>query len=60
MEGVTIATFADDTALMTVDENESIACNKLQEACNTLVKWARKWKIKLHEQISVDINFTNK
>ena len=60
MEDVTIATFADDTVLMTVSDNESIASNKLQEVCNTLVKWTRKWKIKLHEQKSVHINFTNK
>ena len=60
LEGVTIATFADDTALLAVDDSETIACNKLQKACNTLVKWTKQWKIKLHEQKSIHINFTNK
>ena len=33
---------------------------KVQQATNKLIKWTKRWKIKLNELKSIHINFTNK
>lgn len=57
---VTVATFADDTAVLAVDDNAEKATNKLQKAVNQINIWTKKWKIKLNEKKSTHINFTYK
>lgn len=56
----TIATFADDTAILSVAETEDIANLILQNAINELTNWTKKWRIKLNNTKSVHVNFTNK
>lgn len=59
-EIVTVATFADDTALMVIGSSLDEATNMLQDASDKIQQWTRRWKIKLNELKSVHINFTNK
>lgn len=56
----TIATFADDTAIMAVGNTYAEAAEKVQEAVNKIHGWTQQWRIKLNETKSVHINFTNK
>lgn len=58
--GMTVATFADDTATLAVGNSEEEATNKLQNAVNKINNWTKKWRIKLNENKSVQIFFTNK
>lgn len=58
--GTTVATFADDTAILAVGKTDLEATERLQEAVNSVSRWTKKWKIKLNEEKSVHINFTNK
>lgn len=60
LENNTIATFADDTAIMAVGSTHAEAAEKVQVAVNEIHDWTRKWRIKLNESKSVHINFTNK
>jgi hypothetical protein len=55
----TMATFADDTAVMAKGETVDISIRKLQSAVNKDAIWTRKWRIKLNESKSVHIDFTN-
>jgi hypothetical protein len=55
-----MATFADDTAVMSIGETVDISTRKLQSAVNKVAIWTRKWRIKLNESKSVQIGFTNK
>ncbi len=59
-ENNTIATFADDTAIMSVGENYDDSIAKVQVAINQIESWTKKWKIKLNESKSVHVDFTNK
>lgn len=56
----TIATFADDTAIMATGTNHKQAVNNVQKAVNTIYNWTKKWRIKLNEAKSVHVDFTNK
>lgn len=58
--GMTVATFADETAILAVGNSEEEATNKLQKAINKINNWTKKWRIKLNENKSVQIFFTNK
>ena len=60
IENNTIATFADDTAIMAVGHNNEESTEKLQIAVNQIYNWTKKWRIKLNETKSVHIDFTNK
>ena len=55
----TVATFADDTAIMAVGGEEE-ATDKLQRPADEINNWTRQWLIKLNEDQSIDVNFTNK
>lgn len=59
-KNVTIATFADDTAILVTGENTSESTKKLQSAIKTVNEWTKRWEIKLNKDKSVLINFTNK
>jgi len=55
-----VATFADDTAIMAIGDNNTESTEKLQAAITKVQSWTRKWRIKLNETKSVHIDFTNK
>jgi len=55
-----VATFADDTAIMAIGDNNTESIEKLQAVITKVQRWTRKWKIKLNETKSVHIDFTNK
>lgn len=59
-EGVSMATFADDTALLAVAEDIETSTSKLQRAVNNVSTWCNKWRIKLNEVKSTHVNYTNK
>jgi hypothetical protein len=43
----TIATFADDTAILTTEYALDESSTKLQRAADDIATWTRKWRIKL-------------
>lgn len=55
-----IATFADDTSILVSDKCVVKATEKLQNAVNRIKDWTQKWRIKLNEEKSTHINFTNR
>jgi len=55
-----MATFADDTTIMAVQDSVEEATEKLQRAVNKVNNWTRKWLIRLNEGKSVHVDFTNK
>lgn len=55
-----VATFADDTCILTTGQNEIESTHKLQQSLNCIIEWTSKWHIKLNEAKSSHINFTNK
>lgn len=60
LEYETIATFADDTAIMAVGKNHEEATEKLQTSIDRINIWTNTWRIKLNENKSVHVDFTNK
>lgn len=54
------ATFADDTAILTTDENPVRAVQKLQNSLDHAQEWFKKWHIKLNETKSVYVPFTKR
>lgn len=59
VEDATIATFADDTAILATGNKIEEAVVKLQRASDAVSKWTKKWRIRLNEMKSVNVNFTN-
>lgn len=55
---VTLATFADDTALLVSHENPDTASRLLQSSLDDLSVWLTKWKIKANESKSNHVTFT--
>lgn len=55
-----MATFADDTAILAVDKGVETATMKLQHAVNRVRDWTQRWRIKLNETKSIQVNFTYK
>lgn len=60
MENITVATFADDTALLAIGNDVAESTNKLQLANDCISNWCKSWKIKLNEAKSVHVIFTLK
>ena len=60
IEGNTIATFADDTAILAVGSTNEEATANLQKSVSKMYEWTKKWRIKLNEKKSTHVNFTNK
>jgi hypothetical protein len=58
LEQNVVATFADDTAIMVIGDNNSESTEKLQTAVTKVQRWTRTWRIKLNETKSVQIDFT--
>ena len=53
------ATFADDTALLAIDNSTKESTEKLQLAVNKMSAWTKKWGIKLNNSKSIHVDFTN-
>lgn len=60
IQNITIATFADDTAIMSTGKSHKEAVEKVQRGINHFYDWTVKWRIKLNETKSIHIDFTNK
>jgi hypothetical protein len=59
-DDTTIANFADDTALLTIDSDPALASQKLQQHLDLLQEWFDKWKIKINQTKSSQLTFTTK
>lgn len=59
-ETTIMATFADDTAIMSSHEDATVAANNLQLTLNNVQKWSDKWRIKINESKSTHVTFTNR
>ena len=55
----TIATFADDTALLATDSNPVTASLNLQTNLNSIQNWLSIWRLKANESKSVHVTFSN-
>ena len=55
---VTIATFADDTALLATHADPAIASSTLQRSLDYMEKWFQKWGFKINEKKSSHVTFT--
>jgi hypothetical protein len=56
----TVATFADDTAILAINDDPIIASENLQQHLNLLQHWFNNWKIKINQTKSVHITFTTR
>jgi hypothetical protein len=57
-ENTVIATFADDTAIMSTHEDPAIASVNLQHHLNLMNEWLDKWRIKINPTKSAQVTFT--
>jgi hypothetical protein len=57
-EDTNTATFANDTAILTLDNQSETATAKLQNDINNLEQWTEKWKIEVNQNKSGHITFT--
>jgi hypothetical protein len=55
-----MATFADDTAIMTSDHDPNTASQELQQHLGSLQNWMEQWKIKVNPAKSTQITFTTR
>ena len=55
-----LATYADDTAILSSSSNPNLASSGLQDHANKIDEWAKKWKIKINTDKSVQVTFTLK
>ncbi len=55
-----IATFADDTAILTTHVDPVMATHKLQTALYEIQNWLKKWRMKANETKSTHLTFTLK
>jgi hypothetical protein len=56
----TVATFADDTALLATNSDPALASQQLQYHLDLLQEWCDKWKIKINQTQSSQITSTTK
>jgi len=53
-----LASFADDTAILALNNNPEIAFINLQLHLNKIESWAKKWQIKINDEKSAQVNFS--
>ena len=58
IQNVTIATYADDTAIIASDVCPIKASSLVQSELNLIQEWLKKWKITINTDKSVQITFT--
>ena len=51
-------TFADDTAILTVHEDPTLAAHSFRMHLNKIQSWLKTWRIKANEEKSVQVTFT--
>jgi hypothetical protein len=56
----TIATFADDTAILATDPDAAIASQKLQISLLAIQHWLTKWRLKANSSKSTHVTFTTR
>lgn len=56
----TVATFADDTAILSSHTDPLSASRNLQINLNRIQDWLKKWRIKINETKSIHVTFTMK
>jgi hypothetical protein len=54
------ATFANDTAFITMDSDPAIAPQKLQTGLLAIQNWFKKWRMKANESKSIHVTFTTR
>ena len=54
----TTGTFADDTVILSANQDPAIATTTLQNHLNEIQEWTNTWKIKINETKSVQVNFS--
>jgi histone H2A len=54
----TTATFADDTAVVAMDNIPAIASRKLQTDLLAIQNWFKKWRMKANKSKSIHVTFT--
>ena len=54
----TTATFADDTAILTVHEDPTMAAHRLKMHLNKIQSWLETWRMKGNEAKSVQVTYT--
>jgi hypothetical protein len=57
-ENTTTGTFADDTVILANHADPAQATSNLQHHLNRIQAWIHKWKIKINESKSIQVNFT--
>jgi hypothetical protein len=57
-EHTMVATFADDTAILSVHDDPALASANLQLSLNSITDWFKTWRIKTNENKSAHITFT--
>jgi hypothetical protein len=55
-----MATFADDTAIMSSDHDPNTTSQELQQHLDSLQNWMEQWKIKVNPAKSTQITFTTR
>ncbi|GBP91929.1 RNA-directed DNA polymerase from mobile element jockey [Eumeta japonica] len=53
-----IATYADDTAIMSVHENAAISSSNLQKHITEVKQWMKTWRRKANQSKSAHVTFT--
>jgi hypothetical protein len=56
----TIATFADNTAVLATDPDPAIASHKLQASLLAIQHWFTKWRLKANSSKSTHVTFTTR
>jgi hypothetical protein len=56
----TIATFADDTAVLATDSDPAVASQKLQTHLLAIQIWLQKWRMQVNALKSVHVKFTTR
>jgi hypothetical protein len=56
----TIATFADDTAILATDHDPAIASKKLKTSLLAIQQWLTKWRLKANSSKSTHVTFTTR
>jgi hypothetical protein len=57
-DNITLAMFADNTAIFSTRNSQLTATDNLQRSINNIFPWTRCWKIKINGDKSVHVNYT--
>lgn len=54
-----IAVFADDTAIITINEDQHTATDRFQKSINKISNWTKRRKIKINNEKLAQVNYTD-